>query len=315
MSNKPRTHQIKLIFNPGAGNSADAAEKQRLATRYLEQTGQTVQVALARSKAKVTRLARRAARAGYPLVVAMGGNGTVAAVMQGLLDSQTRLGIIPTGIKNHLAHHLGIPEDLEAACALIVSGQTRTLDLGQVTTARGRKFLFFEMVTIGHLTTLRQAARPKFFLTLDQETKIEVDTFQARVSSAPWLGKNAPDNPADTPPEGWLDISVYPGLGQAELLRSAATLLEGGALEESQVQHYQARKIKVKTSPKLEVSADGVTLGQGTVTLKMLPAVLRIMTAQPGPAAPREGVAALAWVPVLPTPAKNHRQKNIPVPG
>jgi diacylglycerol kinase (ATP) len=338
MSKKKKSNQIKLIFNPGAGNAADAAEKQRLATGYLEQNGRKVKVALARPKEKATTLAQQAVKEGYPIVVAMGGDGTVEAVMRGLLGSPTRLGIIPTGIENNLAHSLGIPEDLKAACDLIASDQTLNLDLGQVTTAQGRKFLFFEMATIGPLaaaapktqkpakgktsglqlaamTLIRQESRPKVFLTLDEERKIEVDTLLVTVSIAPVLGKNFPTAPAVTRPDGLLDISVYPGLGKAELLRDYGAMMDGGAVDESKIEHYRARKIKVKTSPKLVVSADGVALGQGTVTLKVRKAALRIIAAKQSPAAPPEVVETLAFAPVLQNPGKNHHQNNVTVPG
>lgn len=48
------------------------------------------------------------------------------------------------------------------------------------------------------------------------------------------------------------------------------------------VQHYQARKLKVKTSPKLDVMADGVALGRGTVTIKVRPGAMRVIAPEPG---------------------------------
>ena len=52
--------------------------------------------------------------------------------------------------------------------------------------------------------------------------------------------------------------------------------MDGGYSGDGNVQHYQARKLKIKSSPKQDVMADGVALGKGTVTIKVRPGALRI---------------------------------------
>ena len=199
MSKKNKSIRVKLIANPGAGKAPDAANNLKLVTGYLEKNGLKVNVALAKPKEKATPIARRAVKDGYKIVIAMGGDGTIEAVMRGMVGSKVRLGIVPTGTENNIAKSLGIPKDLEEACALIASDNTLKLDMGQVTTKKGKKFLFFEMATIGlaaaiypdaikvassklsrikatALTLIHQETRPKIFLTLNDESKIEVET-------------------------------------------------------------------------------------------------------------------------------------------
>lgn len=337
MPKKNKTPRVKLIVNPGAGNAADAAEQLRLVTDYLEKHGLKVDAALARSKEKATRLARRAVKAGDRLVAAMGGDGTVEAVMRGLLGSQARLGIIPTGVENNLARSLGIPTDLGEACALMASDQTLNLDLGQITVGKDRQYLFFERAILGLLETalplsqkawsgkdngvqiaaptlIRQEVCPKVSLRLDQDKKIEVETRLVIVSIAPVLGKSFPAAPAAALPEGVLDITVYPGFGKAELLRYYAAVLDGTYAEDGKIQHYQARKVKVKTSPQLQVLADGVVLGKGPVVIQMRKAVLRIIAARHSPV-PNPTLETLVPEPLVIVPGKNHRQPSVMIPG
>jgi hypothetical protein len=59
--------------------------------------------------------------------------------------------------------------------------------------------------------------------------------------------------------------------------------MDGGYSADEKVRHYQARKLKIKASPKLEVMADGIALGKGTVTMKIRSGALRVITAEKNP--------------------------------
>jgi diacylglycerol kinase (ATP) len=337
MSKKDKSNRVKLIANPGAGKVAESADHLKLVTGYLEQSGLKVDVVFAKPKEEATALARRAVKAGYKVVIAMGGDGTIEAVMRGMVGSKVRLGIIPTGTEKNIARSLGIPKDLGEACDLIVSDNTLKLDLGQVSTRKGKKFVFFEMATIGlsaaiypyanklasgklsslkatALTFIHHETRPTVFLTLDDESKIEVETMLVVVSNTPVFGKDFLVAPDASTQDGLLDISVYPDFGKIELLRYYAAVMDGGYSGDGKVQLYQARKMKIKTSPKLDVMADGVALGKGTVKIKVRPGALWVITTGKSPvveSTPEEPAETLTPVPVTITVGKNHREKSV----
>jgi hypothetical protein len=77
----------------------------------------TLRVTLGRKHA--TREARAAGKAGVPMVIAAGGDGTVSAVVRGLRGTRTALGIVPLGRRNAIATSRGVPSDLTAACAAL----------------------------------------------------------------------------------------------------------------------------------------------------------------------------------------------------
>ena len=133
------------------------------------------------------------------------------------------------------------------------------------------------------MTFIHQETSPKVFLTLDDESKIEVETMLVMVSNTPAFGKNFLVAPGASLQDGLLDISVYPDFSKVELIRYYAAVMDGGYSGDGKVQRYQARKLKVKSSPKLEVMADGVALGKGTVNIKMRPGALRVITAEKTP--------------------------------
>jgi YegS/Rv2252/BmrU family lipid kinase len=338
MSKKNKTIHVKLITNPnaGAGNASETADNLKLVIGYLQKNGVKVDVVFTTPKEEATPVARQAVENGYKIIIAMGGDGTIEAVMRGMVGSKARLGIIPAGTENNIAKSLGIPSDLEEACALIASDNTLKLDVGQVKTRKGKKFVFFEMATIGlsatiypdankvasgkfssikatGLTFFHQETKPKVFLTFNDESKIDVETMLVMVSNTPMFGKNFMVAPVASLQDGLLDISVYPDFSKVELLRYYAAVMDEGYSGDKKAQHYQARKIKVKASPKLDVMADGVALGRGTVTIKVLPCALCVITTQKstGVESPQKDTSEKLPEPVPPAVGKKQSKESV----
>lgn len=82
-------------------------------------------------------IARQAALDGYDMVIAMGGDGTVHEVINGLMQSpagkRPALGVVPIGSGNDFAYALGIPTDAGRALAHALSGKASAIDLGLLT--------------------------------------------------------------------------------------------------------------------------------------------------------------------------------------
>src|SRR5215213_2222649 len=92
--------RAKLIVNPGAG-------KMLASSRILEH-GLPVDVALAHPTKEAVPIVKKAVKKGYSTVIAMGGDGTISAVIRGLAGSDAHLGIIAAGTENDIATSLGI---------------------------------------------------------------------------------------------------------------------------------------------------------------------------------------------------------------
>ena len=67
---------------------------------------------------------------GYGLIVVAGGDGTINEAAGAIINTDTVLGILPTGSGNGLARHLSIPMNIPKACTLIRQGRTFTIDAG-----------------------------------------------------------------------------------------------------------------------------------------------------------------------------------------
>lgn len=291
MSKKQKFIQAKLIANPGAGKPEESPRQLELATRLLLQHGIKVDVALAKPKEEATPLAKQAVKDGYDMVIAMGGDGTLEAVLRGMVGRKTPMGIIPTGTQNNIAKSLGIPTTIEEACTLIASNHIRKLDVGRVKVKNGKKLFFFELTAVGlvaalypkanklqngnlaklkdvALTLIHQEPDPVVYLTLDDESKIKINTMLVVVSNAPMFGANFLVAPEASVTDGLLDISVYPDFSKTELLAYYAAIRSEGFSANEKVQRFRARKIEIKTDPKMDVMADGVMLGKNKVEIK-----------------------------------------------
>lgn len=315
MAKKDKPLRVKLIANPGAKQVLEAASQIEQARCYLMDHGLMVDVAIAHPIRTIIPIVKKAIKDDYDVVVAMGGDGTLGAAVRGIAGSKVSLGIIAAGTENDIARSLGIPEDLKEACDLIASGHIRKLDMGEVSTKKNKKFYFFMLTAIGLTATvfpmikdvpegkfsgiqdainalLKFDSKPTVFLTLDDESKIEVDSMLVTVANTPIIGlKNlvAPDASMD---DGLLDVAVYPNLNKADLLAYFAKTAYEGTTADRTIQRYQARKIKVKTSPKLDVAAEGIVLGKGTARIRVHRRALRVIAPEPGAGAekPQDGV-------------------------
>jgi diacylglycerol kinase (ATP) len=339
MSNNDKQNRVKLIANPGSGKFSESPQILEQVTRYLLEAGLNVEVALAHPVKEAVRIAKKAVRNGYSTVVAMGGDGTISAVIRGIAGSKVHLGIIAAGTENDIAASLGIPEDIKEACALIASHQTRNLDLAQISTKKKKKFIFFMVTTVGLTSTLYPDVKdvphgdlsnlkdavlnflhaepsPKVCLTLDGESRIEVESMLVTVTNTPVIGVKNLVAPEASMEDGLLDIALYPNFSKAELLTYFAKSANERLTPDGKIQRYRARKIKLKTKPKLDIAAEGILLGKGKAKIKVLPRALKVFAPEPGVGAEKpqtavtEDVAVPEYIQVGENQYDNHNQKG-----
>jgi diacylglycerol kinase (ATP) len=135
-----------VIFNPTAGRRRANALWRVL--DVLSANGMRLELAETRRAGHATELAREAAAGGARLVVAAGGDGTIAEVANGLAGSEARLGVIPLGTANVLAHELSLPFAPSAVAAALAFGRTCTLWPG-IARASDSSRLFVQMLGVG----------------------------------------------------------------------------------------------------------------------------------------------------------------------
>ncbi len=136
-----------VVFNPAAG-----ARRRRRLTRALDTMlglGMRPELAETTGPGDAERLAREAAGRGAALVIAAGGDGTIAEVASGIAGSSASLGVLPLGTANVLAWELGLAMRPEDAAGRLARGHMVELRPGLARFADGRARLFVQMLGAG----------------------------------------------------------------------------------------------------------------------------------------------------------------------
>ena len=126
------TLRITFIINPKSGTPKYVKYLHFLIRRHLGQSNRNVSIIKSQHPGHIREIAARAADDGYDLVVAVGGDGTVNDAAHGIINTETALGVIPTGSGNGFARSLGIPLRLEKAINIIQDPELTPIDVGKV---------------------------------------------------------------------------------------------------------------------------------------------------------------------------------------
>jgi YegS/Rv2252/BmrU family lipid kinase len=156
--------KAKIILNPMAdmGHAWQAARDLRPIT--IGRSGTDWSGTLYPGHA--IELARQAGEQGYELVIAMGGDGTVHEVINGLMqipaERRPILGVVPLGSGNDFAHAIGLPKQLDRALAHAFDGAALPIDLGLLTDEHGRQEYFDNTLGMGFdaIVTIRSHRLP-----------------------------------------------------------------------------------------------------------------------------------------------------------
>ena len=290
--------KAKLIFNPASGNPKESAEQLVELLCLLQKQQIQAEVVVVQPKQDLRLLARSTVRAGVKMVIVSGGDGTIENIALGLVGSRTALGIIPTGTRNNLARSLNIPVDnIASAAALLRKGRRIKIDVGQVR-QRKKNHPFLEAAAIGlssalypasddiqhgelgkiagFISTLVKAEPSEIRLQVGKSRKnVVAQAHVVIVANMPYMGANyqiAPDVIFD---DHYLDVFVYSDLSKRDLI--GQVMQPSNAAPDARIQRFRAKKITIRTKPAMPVMADGVLLGDGSITIMLHPRRLVVM--------------------------------------
>jgi len=128
---KNEVKKVFFIISKFSGRGYQPALQDSI-LKASRQTRVDYEIAFTERPGHATTLAQQAVAEGFDRVVAVGGDGTVNEVAQGLLFSRAKMGIIPKGSGNGLARHLHIPVNIHQALKCLFTSKTITIDTFRV---------------------------------------------------------------------------------------------------------------------------------------------------------------------------------------
>jgi diacylglycerol kinase (ATP) len=288
----------QLVFNPSAGKDP-SQNAQRLAqvVSSLRAHGIEPQIGVKTSGKAARELVRDARRARVPLVIVAAGDGTIEEVAAQLVGTDVALGIVPLGTMNNVARCLGIPPEIEEACALIAMGATRHVDVGHMV-ANGKPHVTYFLEGAGtgmsavaallgqslekHEWRVLPRALRRFFETKPGMMKVELDgttievaTRVVTASNAPMMGKNLLVAPGAKMDDGLLDVVLYENMGEAALVKHFVAAANG---EPDSTPIHRARRVRITSDEPVHAHADKDLNGKRRVTeIEILPKSLTVI--------------------------------------
>jgi diacylglycerol kinase family enzyme len=272
--------------------------------------GQPATVVTVRDGPSMDAAGLNAVRAGAGLVVAIGGDGTVAALTAGLVDSGIPLAILPSGTGNVLAGALGIPDDPLRALRGLADSTRRSIDLGEAilgdrgqvgsvgrifsvaagvgwearvmdATARHHKRRLGRLAYwIAGLGLLGELAPVPYALEIDGE-RLDLEATIALVANCGDLvpGLIRPRLPI-VPDDGLLDLFVLRVGGIRGGIRGMLDLLgrtEVGGSPSGDAFRARARRIRIRARPDQPRQVDGDGCGPGPLEVIVRPGALDVL--------------------------------------
>lgn len=295
---EPQIQRVFIVLNPEAGR-ADPEIVRQAFERVCTQPEQRFAIHHLQPDDDLKHIIAAALTEGCDCVVAAGGDGTVSAVANALVDQDLPLAILPIGTANVLARELAIPLDLDAACALVMGQHgLRRLDamelgdrlailqigigLGSLmirdTSTRAKKLLG-RAAYLGTAVARLVGYEPRVFTVTVDGVRHRRHALHLVVANGGVMGQPPFRwGPDIDPSDGRIDVAVLQAHTVLDLLALAWKMLRGRHRQSRRAHYYQASEtIAISTNKPLPIQADGEIIGNTPLELRVRRSVLPVI--------------------------------------
>jgi len=300
----------KVIVNPAAGGYSIRREWPWI-RRQLRDIGLSFDHEYTEGVGHAIELARIAVDTGYRYLIAVGGDGTVNEVANGILGSthsgSTILGMVSAGTACSLARSLGLPEDYASACSFLTGQRRLLIDIGVVeykSEGQSLQRFFVNEASVGFGAVVIEASKhlPTHFgstinyvarvvkglgslftyrnkwLALYVENNVEASCIcSVVVANGRYLGGKMYAAPHAELHDGLLDIVVVGDVGKLELLKIWPTLYSGSHVTHPKVRLKKVASVTIQSSERVLIEVDGELLGECPASFWVMPSALTVV--------------------------------------
>jgi diacylglycerol kinase (ATP) len=293
-----KTQRPYVIFNPAAGAAlnADAVLAQ---LKRLEPAA----VRVTRKRGDAQRFAREALRDKCDYIITAGGDGTLNEVVNGLAqrDREICIGLVPLGTGNDFARTLGLTTAIEDNIDILLAKKNKAIDLVRVRS--NRRLRYFVNVSAGGFSdvvgekltpAIKQAWGPLAYLRgaaaalpelqayrtriiLDGQKQLAAELYNVVIANGRFVAGGLPIAPDADPSDGLLDVVLIPTHPAAKIAWLAAEILLGKHLAGSAIVFRRAKKIAVRSRPRMWFNVDGEPVGTVPAVFEIVPRALNFV--------------------------------------
>jgi len=282
-----------VVVNPVAGQGRTLKVLPKVKAEFHKASCQA-EIFQTKFPGEATLVAKRAVREGYDAVVAVGGDGTISEIVNGVAGSSVNLGVIPTGTVDVFSREMKIPFQIHSACKLIFGGKTRRIDLGQ---ANSRYFVLVAGVGIDAQLVkdvspevkrvLKDLAYPltgiKTLLTykptlmkINLNGKSTEEGYFVVVGNARYYAGRFSITSKASISDGFLDVCIFKKGNLGSFVRYIQGVVRGKHLKYSDVKYVKVREVLIESSHPSLVQADGDLIGQTPMNFRVAPRALSV---------------------------------------
>ena len=295
-----------VILNPRSKRGSDKRVEWLLRERFADSD---VEISKTAYPGHATEIAQQAVRKGFETVVAVGGDGTINEVLNGIVGSEVALGVIPTGTANDLASHYGIPSDLNRACGVVSRRHLHRTDIIRVNeryfitaggtglpcevagiangikrwVAAGRlcgRILSSKLYMIAALWATVVRSKPRNLLQVRcNGQSFAADTLSLTVSNQPFLGRRFMVSPGAADDDGIFDVCLISNSkSRAQILSILLRVLSGTHIYSPSVLSWKARELVVSAHRPLGFFGDGEVIQTASeFRIQILPGAVNLI--------------------------------------
>lgn len=299
------------VVNPKAGGGRVAQEWPLLSATLREKKVSFDEV-FTTHRYHAVELVIYALKMGYRKIIAVGGDGTLHEVVNGLFHqtavpvSDITLAVLPAGSGNDWARMYGVPGNYAKAADLILEGKTLMQDVAKVVYTESGVENYRYMVNVagigldanicyycnkaksdsGHRGSYVKAAVNALAGRRSNETEVKADgrtVFKGKMFSigfgiGRYSGGGMIQVPDAVPDDGLINIMIAGKLPKLKFLFLFGELFKGTIYKVKQVRHLMAGRFEVLTRVPDRVEIDGEVVGTTPMSMEVIPNALRVVT-------------------------------------
>ena len=271
-----------LIINPYA-NRWQCGHHLNKIQNIIDQKNLNYKIYTTQQKGDALQIAHREFQLGTSNIIAVGGDGTVNEVINGIMHKVTHgqsskacnIGIIPLGTANDLASQINIPTDINDAIQTITNGYTKTIDIGKVNdryfinnsaiglettvTVTNEKMRFVKG-TIRYMLAaiLTIIKKPTWNATITWNNQRYTGSLTlVSVGNSNRTGGMFYMTPNALPDDGKLDFIYAPDLSRLHMFKILPLTLTGKHIYEQSIQEHRSKSIEINCTPSSYIQTDG----------------------------------------------------------